>query len=172
MPDLAPSNRHLLTSTDLHIRGLTNRDMPAVLTIENAGFENGWDEYEFKRCLRRKNCYGLVATHNRKVVGFAVLETFSATFQILDIAVHPEYRRQRAGQIIMTWIVGQMLSTHRRRIVMEIRETNLPAQMFLKFCGFRASQVLRAYYDDSGEDCFQFEYLNPNPPTLADKIET
>jgi ribosomal-protein-alanine N-acetyltransferase len=51
------------------------------------------------------------------------------------------------------------LSSHRRtRITLEVRETNLPAQLFFRAQGFKAVRVLRAYYEDSGEDAFQMQY--------------
>jgi [ribosomal protein S18]-alanine N-acetyltransferase len=51
------------------------------------------------------------------------------------------------------------LSSHRRtRITLEVRETNLPAQLFFRKQEFRAIRVLRAYYEDSGEDAFLMQY--------------
>ena len=51
------------------------------------------------------------------------------------------------------------LSSHRRtRITLEVRETNLPAQLFFRAQGFRALRVLRGYYEDSGEDAFLMQY--------------
>jgi ribosomal-protein-alanine N-acetyltransferase len=53
-------------------------------------------------------------------------------------------------------MIGQLiarLSIQRRtRIVTEVRETNLPAQLFFKANGFRAVCVLRDYYEDTTED--------------------
>ena len=54
---------------------------------------------------------------------------------------------------------GCKLSSHRRtRITLEVRETNLPAQLFFRTQGFRAVRVLRSYYEDSGEDAFLMQY--------------
>jgi [ribosomal protein S18]-alanine N-acetyltransferase len=51
------------------------------------------------------------------------------------------------------------LSGHRRtRISLEVREANLPAQLFFRAQGFKAVRVLRAFYDDSGEDAFLMQY--------------
>ena len=51
------------------------------------------------------------------------------------------------------------LSSHRRtRITLEVRETNLVAQLFFRKQEFRAIRVLRAYYEDSGEDAFLMQY--------------
>ena len=51
------------------------------------------------------------------------------------------------------------LSSHRRtRITLEVRETNLAAQLFFRTQGFKAMRVLRTYYEDSGEDAFLMQY--------------
>ena len=54
----------------LHIRWMIRRDMAEVLEIENQSFEFPWSEEEFIRCLRQRNCIGMVADCDDKVVGF------------------------------------------------------------------------------------------------------
>ena len=46
----------------------------------------------------------------------------------------------------------------RTRITLEVRETNLNAQLFFRAQNFRAVRVLRSYYEDSGEDAFLMQY--------------
>ncbi|HEV3083032.1 MAG TPA: ribosomal-protein-alanine N-acetyltransferase RimI, partial [Gemmataceae bacterium] len=41
---------------------------------------------------------------------------------------------------------------------LEVRESNLPAQLFFKSQGFKAVRVLRRYYEDSGEDAYLLQY--------------
>jgi ribosomal-protein-alanine N-acetyltransferase len=51
------------------------------------------------------------------------------------------------------------LSSHRRtRITLEVRETNLGAQLFFRRQGFKALRVLRCFYEDSGEDAYLLQY--------------
>ena len=44
-----------------HIRWMIRRDMPDVLGIESNCFEFSWTEDDFIRCLRQRNCIGMVA---------------------------------------------------------------------------------------------------------------
>ena len=46
----------------------------------------------------------------------------------------------------------------RNRIILEVRETNLPAQLFFRENGFRAVSVLREYYEDTPEDAYLMQY--------------
>ena len=44
------------------------------------------------------------------------------------------------------------------RITLEVRETNLAAQLFFRHEGFKALKVLRSFYEDSGEDAYLLQY--------------
>jgi len=53
----------------------------------------------------------------------------------------------------------EMLSqTHRDYMLLEVRETNLPAQLFFRSQGFRATEVLREHYEDTREDAYLMQY--------------
>jgi ribosomal-protein-alanine N-acetyltransferase len=42
--------------------------------------------------------------------------------------------------------------------VLEVRETNLPAQLFVRSLGFRATSVLKDFYQDSTEDAYLMQF--------------
>jgi ribosomal-protein-alanine N-acetyltransferase len=62
------------------------------------------------------------------------------------------------GAQMVTKLVSKLSSHRRTRITLEVRETNLVAQLFFRSQTFRAVRVLRAYYGDSGEDAFLMQY--------------
>ena len=68
--------------------------------------------------------------------------------------------RQGIGTALVDKLVSKLSPHRRNRIVLEVRETNLEAQLFFKSLGFRAISVLRDYYDDTVEDAYlmQFRY--------------
>ena len=139
----------------VHIRWMIRRDMPEVLAIEHASFEYPWCEEEFLRVLRQRNCIGMVAEFGERVVGFMIYELHKAKLQVLNFAVAPEFRRQGVGRQMMVKLVGKLSSHRRTRITLEVRETNLVAQLFFRKQEFKAVRVLRAFYEDTGEDAFQ-----------------
>ena len=144
----------------VHIRWMIRRDMPAVLAIEEASFEFPWSEEEFIRCLRQRNCIGMVAERDDEVVGFMIYELHKNRLHILNFAVAPENRRQGVGKAMVGKLLSKLSHERRNRIMLEVRETNLEAQLFFKQIGFRAVSVLRDFYDDSDEDAYlmQFRY--------------
>ncbi len=142
----------------VHIRWMIRRDMPEVLVAEQASFEYAWTEEDFLRCLRQRNCIGMVAEQGEKVVGFMIYELHKAKLHILNFAVSPTFRRLGVGGQMVAKLISKLSSHRRTRITLEVRETNLPAQLFFRAQGFKAVRVLRAYYEDSGEDAFQMQY--------------
>ena len=142
----------------VHIRWMIRRDMPEVLQTEQESFEFSWSEEDFLRCLRQRNCIGMVAERGEKVVGFMIYELHKAKLHILNFAVHPLCRRVGVGGQMVTKLISKLSSHRRTRITLEVRETNLGAQLFFRAQGFRALRVLRAYYEDSGEDAFLMQY--------------
>ena len=55
-------------------------------------------------------------------------------------------------------LIGKLSSQRRTRISLEVRETNLPAQVFFRRGGFLATSVLHDFYDDSPEDAYLMQY--------------
>ncbi len=142
----------------VHIRWMIRRDMPEVLQTEQESFEFSWTEEDFLRCLRQRNCIGMVAEQGDKVVGFMIYELHKAKLHILNFAVSPSCRRGGVGGQMVKKLISKLSNHRRTRITLAVRERNLPAQLFFRSQGFRAVRVLRAFYEDSGEDAFLMQY--------------
>lgn len=141
-----------------HIRWMIRRDMPEVLAIEAASFEFPWLEEDFIRCLRQRNCIGMVAEHDDRVVGFMIYELNKSRIQVLNFAAAPDVRRRGVGSQMVRKLIGKLSAQRRTRILLEVRETNLAAQLFFRNNGFRAISVLRDYYEDTPEDAYLMQY--------------
>jgi len=142
----------------VHIRWMIRRDMPEVLDIEQHSFEFPWSEEEFILCLRHRNSIGMVAEYKERVVGFMVYELYKSRLHVLNFAVSMDCRRHGIGRQMIDKLIGKLSAQRRNRIVLEVRETNLDAQLFLRTVGFRARSVLRDFYDDTGEDAYLMQY--------------
>jgi ribosomal-protein-alanine N-acetyltransferase len=152
----------------VHIRWMIRRDMPDVLRAERASFEYAWTEDDFLRCLRQRNCIGMVAEANDRVVGFMIYELHKSKLHVLNFAVAPEVRRQGIGGQMVSKLIGKLSSHRRTKITLAVRERNLPAQVFFRAHEFKASRVLRNYYEDSGEDAFLMEFRVADEPDEFD----
>ncbi|MGL6194475.1 MAG: ribosomal protein S18-alanine N-acetyltransferase [Thermoguttaceae bacterium] len=147
----------------VNIRWMVRRDMSEVLTIEKSCFEYAWSEEEFMRCLRQRNCIGMVAEYKGRVVGFMIYELPKTKIHLLNVAVLPEFRRLGVGIQMIAKLIGKLSNQRRNRITLEVRETNLAAQLFFRSLGFRATEILRDFYDEMCEDAYLMVYKAQEP---------
>lgn len=146
------------SQVDVQIRWMIRRDMPEVLDIENQCFEFAWTEEDFLSCLRQRNCIGMVAECQERIVGFMIYELLKHQLHVLNFAVAPQSRRHGIGSQMIDKLVHKLSQQRRHEIILEVRETNLPAQLFFRHQGLAASAVLRGYYEDTAEDAYQMRY--------------
>jgi [ribosomal protein S18]-alanine N-acetyltransferase len=151
------------TATSIHIRWMISRDIADVVRIEEDSFAwDAWTEEDFLRCFRQRNCIAMVAELGEDErpfnVGFMVYEFHKTYLEVLNFAVAPRYRRLGVGGELAAKLIGKLEARRRRRIVVNVRETNLMAQLFFRAQGFRAARVLRRFYETTGEDAYRMCY--------------
>jgi len=142
----------------VHIRWMIRRDMAEVLQIEREGFEYPWTDEDFIRCLRQRNCIGMVAEHEGRVVGFMIYELHRTRIHVLNFAVSKICHRLGVGSQMVAKLIAKLSAQRRSRIVLEVRETNVDAQLFFRENGFRAVSILHSFYDDTPEDAYLMQY--------------
>ncbi len=145
----------------IQVRWMIRRDMPEVLEIEQGSFEFPWSEEDFTYCLRQRNCIGMVAEMAESVVAFMIYELHRTRLHVLNFAVRRSHRRLGIGRQMVDRLIGKLSPERRDRILLEVRERNLPAQLFFRESGFMAISVLKDFYQDSTEDAYQMQFLAP-----------
>jgi [ribosomal protein S18]-alanine N-acetyltransferase len=156
----APVNR---TRNRIHIRWMIRRDMADVLATERGSFDYAWTEDDFLRCLRQRNCIGMVAEQGDRVIGFMIYELHKSKLHVLNFAVAPSIRRIGVGTQMVDKLIAKLSSHRRSKITLAVRERNLAAQLFFRKNDFKAVKVLRNYYEDSNEDAFLMEFRVEEP---------
>lgn len=146
------------TTSVAHVRWMVRRDLKTVLCIEESSFEFSWTEDDFIRCLRQRNCIGMAAEIGDEVVGFMIYELHKNRLHLLKLVVDPHHQRNWVGRAMMEVLIGKLNVERRNRIMLEVRETNLVAQKFFASMGFKATSVLRDFYEDTPEDAYVMQY--------------
>ena len=106
----------------VHIRWMIRRDMTEALAIEADSFEFPWCENDFLRCLRQRNCIGMVAEHNDRIVGFTMLgaeagEVMAAVqMAMLAKAPYPMVRDAVIAHLTFAEGLGPLLSNVGERV--------------------------------------------------------
>jgi ribosomal-protein-alanine N-acetyltransferase len=142
----------------VNVRIMVRRDFAEVQSIEESCFEFPWTEQEFLSCLQQPNCLGLVAECEGKIAGFLIYEMSKGGTFITNIAVDPALQRHNIARQMIQKLVTKMLTRQTRKLVIEIRETNLSALLCFRALGFRASNVLKNFYEGQNEDAYVLQY--------------
>jgi ribosomal-protein-alanine N-acetyltransferase len=74
------------------------------------------------------------------------------------MAVDPNHRRRGVASEMIKKLMSKLFYQRRNRIVLEIRESNLAAQLCFRNLGFRATGIVKNHYQDSPEDAYLFQY--------------
>ena len=144
------------------IRWLIRRDMPEVMEIERRSYQFPWTEEEFLVCLRQRNFIGTVYDSPQNLIhGFMIYELHKSTLRLLNLAVAPEVRGTGIGRAMVQRLIDKLSDQKRRFVEVEVRETNLKAQLFFSGVGFKAVRMLRDHYAETYEDAILFRYTLP-----------
>jgi ribosomal-protein-alanine N-acetyltransferase len=146
------------TEQQVDIRWMIRRDMPSILDIESKSFEYPWNEEDFIKSLRQRDTIGMVAEIGDEIAGFMIYELHKAKIHVLSFAVEPCFRRTGIGAAMIEKLVSKLQYQRRNRIALEVRETNLAAQLFFRSQGFRAINTLKNFYRESEEDAYLMQY--------------
>ena len=146
------------TAEKIYIRHFVRADTPSLLAIERESFDNPWRESDFRLVMSQRNCIGMAAECQNKIVGyFAYEHLHGKKIRLLNIAVSPIMRRGGIGRLMIDKL-KEKLGVSVKKLIAEVRESNLAAQIFLRSCGFRAVNVLVDYWEDTDEDAYLFLY--------------
>ncbi len=141
-----------------HIRWMIRADMPHVLRIEHQSFDSPWNDEDFARCLRQRNIIGMVALLGEEVVGHMIYELCKTRLQVINFAVRKDIRRMRVGEAMVKKLKSKLSLFGRNKIRLEVRETNLVAQLFFRDQGFRAVNTVRNRYEKADEDAYIMQH--------------
>ena len=148
-------------------------DLPAVLAIEEASFPRPWSEKGFAAILRLAKVYrAYVFEPRHEIVGYLIFDQRDQDVHLLKLAVHPEHRGQGHASHMLSELETEAIAflTARQdqagrdappngvalgRMVLELQESNLAAQLLYRKLGFRATRILRGLYPEADEDGYR-----------------
>jgi ribosomal-protein-alanine N-acetyltransferase len=130
------------------IRAMARVDLQAVYAIESVSHPNAWKEADFQRWLRHTSVSAHVLEEGGSVRAFFLVQRESELLRVANIAVDPEHRRRGLARQALVAIENIARAFGLPRVSLEVRETNLGAQLLYRHAGFRAVEILPAYYGD------------------------
>jgi ribosomal-protein-alanine acetyltransferase len=139
-----------------NLRAGTREDIPRLLELAGESAEAAhWSatDYEnvFAPKLVQQSCL-LVAETGGIAGGFLVARGLDGDWEIENIVVTPDLRRQGLGTELMQAFLRHLGQTPIKTVHLEVRESNSAAQQLYKSLGFAHVGRRKSYYSAPAED--------------------
>ncbi|MGB8992659.1 MAG: ribosomal protein S18-alanine N-acetyltransferase [Desulfobaccales bacterium] len=140
----------------LLIRRAGLADVNAIWAIEKVSFATPWSRWSFLTELGHHHGHTLVAGPSPPLSwqtwGYLIFWVVADEMHILNLAVHPEHRRQGIARRLLTEGLAQARELGAALAWLEVRPSNLPGRALYAACGFKEVGRRPQYYDDTRED--------------------
>lgn len=131
------------------IRKGSVEDIPAFEFIDKLCFPQSlrYSRFDFIYYFFKKNVVTFVIEEEKKVQGFIIADVKSPEVgHVISIDIHPFWRRSGLGSDLMAEVEGFFREMGIRKVILEVHESNVIAQMFYSNLGYRITQKLYNYY--------------------------
>lgn len=131
---------------------MTAADIENVIAIERASFQFPWSTRFFLDELHVDCARSILAEVEGRIVGYVLFWFLPEEVDIHNIAVHPDFRRQGIGRLLLEQVIDAARRQERLRVTLDVRCSNAPAQNLYRSFGFVIRGLRKGYYSDNGED--------------------
>ena len=104
--------------------------VPQVAELEKMCFHDPWSEASIASELRNP----------------------LACWLVMNIAVHPDFRRRSIAQMLVEQLVAKLKARQSLRLMLEVRSSNMGAQSLYEKMGFTQVGLRKNYYRNPKED--------------------
>lgn len=141
----------------LVVRRMRIEDIPGVLAVERASYDDGWPPTAFERELREKGAGRYVVLEHSAgggttLIGFGGLWLGLDEAHVTTVAVEPPRRRQGYGRLLVHALVELAREYRMDSVTLEVRESNRAARELYRRYGFHEVGHRRGYYIRPQED--------------------
>lgn len=123
-----------------------------VAQLEKICFSDPWSENSIASELNNALSFWLVAVEEDTVAGYIGSQTVMGETDMMNVAVHPDYRRRGIGEQLVNCLVEELKKRQSRSLTLEVRASNLPAQKLYEKLGFSEIGRRPRYYRNPKED--------------------
>ena len=136
------------TENRIRITPADDRDLQEVSEIENSSFNSPWTLDFFKHELYNPVSFFYILKIQDKLAGYVIFWIFEDEAHIVNIAIHPDYRKMGYGEHLLNWIFDFCRKKGALTISLEVNEINEAARQLYTKTGFKSVGRRTKYYED------------------------
>ncbi|MCD0447651.1 ribosomal protein S18-alanine N-acetyltransferase [Actinocorallia sp. API 0066] len=150
--------------TDPVVRPMTTADLPAALKLEHElfGAESWTEEMLLEELAAVPHVRHYVVLEDAgEVIGYAGLASAGGDGDVQTIGVRAVSQGRGLGAVLLTELLDEARRRGCRRVFLEVRADNTPAQRLYEKFGFHRIGVRKRYYQPSGVDAIMMRRDEP-----------
>jgi len=123
-----------------------------VAELEKICFSDPWSENSVASELNNPLSLWLVALEGDRVAGYIGSQSVMGESDMMNVAVHPDFRRQGIGEKLILALVEELKALENHSLALEVRLSNEPAISLYQKLGFQQVGLRPKYYRNPRED--------------------
>lgn len=123
-----------------------------IAELEKSCFNDPWSKKSIASELNNKLSLWLVAVDGETVIGYVGSQTVLGETDMMNIAVHPDYRKQGIGTELILELIRELSARGSHSLMLEVRASNEPAISVYAKLGFSEIGRRKNYYRNPKED--------------------
>jgi len=148
----------------ISMRRLQLADADAVLYLDRLAFSRPWSRDAYLEELGENQLARYIGFFaGERLIAFAGYWLIVDEGHIVNVAVHPNYRRQGWGELLMRRLITFCLAEGATRMTLEVRRHNQAACRLYHKLGFKTKGLRPGYYDEPPDDALIMWLELPGP---------
>ena len=132
---------------------MTEKHVAQVAELEKICFGSAaWSEKSIASELNNALSLWIVAVEDEKVLGYVGSQTVMGETDMMNVAVHPDYRKQGIATGLITELIGALKKQESHCLTLEVRASNEPAKNLYQMLDFEEIGIRKNYYRNPRED--------------------
>lgn len=131
---------------------MTAAHVDGVAELEKICFSDPWSRQSIESELKNPLSLWMVAVENGVVVGYIGSQSVLGESDMMNVAVHPDYRRRGIAEALVEFLISELASAGNTQLMLEVRVSNAPAIALYEKLGFSQVGLRKNYYRNPKED--------------------
>ena len=136
----------------IHYIAMNESHVSQVAELEKLCFSDPWSERSVASELTNPYSYWFVAVDGERVAGYVGSQTAIDEADMMNIAVHPDFRRLGIAERLVTLLCDELAAKNVHALMLEVRASNEPAKALYEKLGFTQVGRRPNYYRNPKED--------------------
>lgn len=134
--------------------------VPEIVALDQLCLGGLWTKEAYLREIESSNSTlvilqvweGQFEPHQAQIIGMACLWSIVEEAHITLLGIHPEYRRQGLGKLLLFTLLEDAIARKLKWATLEVNENNVAAIGLYKQLGFEVAGTRKGYYQPAGDN--------------------